>query len=509
MYNNSIYGCITQDKVTIMAESIIGRYEELSLLEEKLTSVSSEFIAVYGRRRVGKTYLIKQFFSKQTGIYFEQTGINDGSLREQLIIFSKCLSKAFYKNAKMGVPKNWMEALEALSNAIDGVPKNKRVTLFFDEVPWLSTPKSGFIRALEYYWNTQWVYRKKLVLIVCGSAASWMIENIIYARGGLHNRITAKIALQPFTLKETELYLSKREINLNRQQILQIYMAMGGIPHYLNEIKKGISAAQNINNLCFKNGGLLINEFNILFHSLYEDPESYINIIRTLAQKSQGMGREDLIEKSKMSNGGRLNAKLRSLEDAGFIMSYLPVGHKKKGVHYRVVDEYVLFYLTWIESMLNEVIGTTKSKHYWESCIKKPSWNAWSGYAFESICFKHIDVITKILGLDYIPKRYSNWQYQPKKKAAGDEGAQIDLVYDREDGCVTLCEIKYSENPYLVTTSYAQALQKKEDIFNKIMRSKKQVFWALITVNGAIENDAFKSKINRVVVLDDLFQSSD
>lgn len=492
-----------------MGEIIVGRYEELSLLEEKLTSVSSEFIAVYGRRRVGKTYLIKQFFSQQTGIYFEQTGINDGSLREQLVIFSKCLSKAFYKNAKMEVPRNWMEALEALSNAIDGVPKNKRVILFFDEVPWLATPKSGFIRALEYYWNTQWVYRKKLILIVCGSAASWMIENIIYAKGGLHNRITAKIALQPFTLKETELYLSKRDIKLNRQQILQIYMAIGGIPHYLNEIRKGLSSAQNINNLCFKNNGLLVNEFDILFHSLYEDPESYINIIRTLAQKSQGMNREDLIEKSKTSNGGRLNTKLRSLEDAGFIMSYLPVGHKKRGVHYRVVDEYVLFYLTWIEPMLNETIENTKAKHYWESRIKQPTWNAWSGYAFESICFKHIDIITKVLGLDYIPTRCSNWQYQPMKKSPGDEGAQIDLVYDREDGCVTLCEIKYSENQYLVTKEYAQTLQKKEDIFNKIMRNKKQVFWALLTANGAVQNDALKSKISQIVSLDDLFKTAE
>ena len=488
-----------------MIKNIIGRQEEISIFEEKLSSVSAEFIAVYGRRRVGKTYLVNQFFSQQTGTYFEQTGLSDGTLQEQLTIFSKILSKIFYQGAKMVIPDNWMEALQVLTDAIENLPKNKRVTIFFDELPWLATQKSGFIKALEYYWNTKWTYRKKLILIVCGSAASWMIENIIYARGGLHNRITAKIPLQPFTLKETDFYLTSLGINLNRQQTLQIYMAIGGIPHYLNAIKKGMSASQNINTLCFQKNSLLVKEFDILFHSLYEDPESYINIIRTISHKSQGISREDLIKKSNLPNGGYLNTRLRSLEDAGFITTYLPIGHRKRGVHYRVVDEYTLFYLTWIEPMISKSLGKSVSNNYWEALIKKPTWNAWSGYAFESICFKHIDIIKKSLKLDYIPTFWSNWQYQPTKKTTGDEGAQIDLVFDRDDGCITLCEIKYSEKPYLLTKDYAQALQKKEDIFNKITRNKKQIFWAIITANRLTLNEILKGKIDQVITLDDFF----
>lgn len=488
-----------------MTETIVGRRDEIAIFKEKLTSGKAEFIAVYGRRRVGKTYLINQFFSKQTGNYFEQTGLNEGTLQEQLIVFSKMLSKCFYGGAKMAVPENWMEALQSLTDAIDSLPKNRRVTLFFDELPWLATQKSGFIKALEYYWNTKWTYRKKLILIVCGSAASWMIENVIYAKGGLHNRITAKIPLQPFSLKETEFYLKSFGINLNHQQILQIYMAIGGIPHYLNGIKKGLSAAKNINELCFKKNGFLVNEFNILFHSLYEDPESYINIIRTIAKKYQGINRDDLISKSRIPNGGYLTTRLLSLEDAGFIKSYLPVGHSKKGVHYRIIDEYSLFYLTWIEPIFSNTLESSVASHYWESLIKQPIWNTWSGYAFESICFKHIDIIKKKLGLDYIPTRCSNWQYQPIKRKEGDEGAQIDLVFDREDGCVTLCEIKYSEKPYLLTKDYAKIIQKKEDIFSKITRNKKQVFWALITANGAMSNEALNSKIDQVVTLNDFF----
>jgi AAA+ ATPase superfamily predicted ATPase len=488
-----------------MRDTIVGRCEEIALLKEKLSSISAEFIAVYGRRRVGKTYLVSQFFNQQTGVYFEQTGLYDGGLHEQLTVFSKMLSKSFYGGAKMAIPENWMEALQALTDAIDTLPKNKRVTIFFDEMPWLATQKSGFIKALEYYWNTKWTYRKKLILIVCGSAASWMIEKVIYAKGGLHNRITAKVALQPFTIKETELYLTSLGIKLNRQQILQIYMAIGGIPHYLKSIKKGLSAAQNINDLCFKKSGLLFNEFTILFHSLYEDPESYINIIRTISQKSQGISREDLVAKTKIPNGGYLNTRLRSLEDAGFIITYLPVGHTRRGVHYRVVDEYTLFYLTWIEPLRHKTLSTSIASYYWESLIKKPAWNTWSGYAFESMCYKHVDTIKKVLGLDHIPSFCSNWQYQPNKKEIGEKGAQIDLVFDRDDGCITLCEIKYSEKPYLLSKEYAQDLQTKEAVFKKITRNKKQIFWALIAANGVITNETLKKQINQVMTLNDFF----
>lgn len=483
-----------------MAETIIGRAEEISLLEGKLSSNSAEFIVVYGRRRVGKTYLIKQFFNKQTGIYFEQTGLNNGNLQEQLTVFSQSLSKAFYRGVSLAVPKNWIEALEKLTVAIEETPKNKRITIFFDELPWLSTQKSGFIKALEHYWNTRWTDRKKLILIVCGSAASWMIENIIYAKGGLHNRITAKIPLQPLSIKETKFYLTSLGINLNHQQVMQIYMAIGGIPHYLKSIKKGLSATQNINDLCFKANGLLFNEFNILFHSLYEDPESYINIIRTIASKSQGMSRDELIEKSKMPSGGYLNSRLKSLEDAGFILTYLPVGHTKRGVHYRVIDEYSLFYLNWIEPLHNKNLST--ARYSWEALVKKPAWNTWAGYTFESICYKHIDIIKKALRLEHIPAFCSNWLYRPNKG----EGAQIDLVFDRDDGCITLCEIKYSEKPYLLSKDYAADLQKKEAIFNKVTRNKKQIFWVLIASNGAVSNNILKEQINKTIDLDNFFE---
>lgn len=487
----------------LMGERIVGREKEQAILQNKLHSPSAEFIAVYGRRRVGKTFLIKQFFAEQNVVFFEQTGLKDGKLKEQLSIFSECLSQCFYKTVKITPPRNWMEALQQLTSAIDNIPKNKRMILFFDELPWLAAQKSGFLKALDFFWNTTWSHRKKLMLIVCGSAASWMIENLIYAKGGLHNRITARILLQPFNLREAAEYLAFLGISLNRQQILQLYMVIGGVPHYLKSVRRGLSAAQNINELCFQKGGLLFDEFDLLFHSLFDSPEIHINIIRAIAGKPKGIEREALIKITKLQDGGTLNTWLKSLEEAGFISSFLPIHHARRGVHYRIVDEYTLFYLTWIEPLRKKAKGSITNTHYWESMIKKPHWNAWAGLSFEAVCLKHTEAIKKKLGIENIAALCSDWRYQPEKGSEG-QGAQIDLVFDREDDCVTLCEIKYTEKPFVLTKEFIQQLKNKEIIYREKTRSQKQFFWALITANG-VASCLRDHNIYQVITTNDLF----
>ncbi len=497
---------LTNAAVNYMSEPIIGREKEIAILESKLLfSPFAEFIAVYGRRRVGKTYLIKQFFSKHADVLFEQTGLNNGTMQEQLAIFTQSLSNTFYKGAKMALPEVWLDALQQLTLAIDNTHENEHIVLFFDELPWLATRKSRFLETLEYFWNIHWTNRKKLILVVCGSAASWMLENIIYTKGGLHNRITARIPLQPFNLRETKEYLRYLGINLNHQQILQIYMAIGGIPHYLKEVSKGLSAAQNINMICFQKGGLLFDEFDMLFHSLYEEPETYLNIIRAIAKKPKGISRKELIKATKITEGGRLTAKLRSLEEAGFIGGFLPLNKGKRGVYYRVMDEYVLFYLTWIEPF-KEVTkrAIISDAHYWELAIKKPAWQTWTGQTFEAVCFKHANVIRKKLDIEHIAVICGDWQYQPEKYSK-ESGAQIDLVFDREDGCVMLCEIKYSDKPYTLTKEFVEQLKRKEAIYREKTKSKKQIFWVLIAANGVSENQYLKDTIHHVITLEDLF----
>lgn len=484
-----------------MNELIIGRKKEQRILEEALSSNSAEFIAIYGRRRVGKTYLIKQFFSNLNGIFFEQTG-NEDNLKNQLKNFSISLSNAFYQGTEIAVQSSWMDALRQLTSSIEKSPKNKRITIFFDELPWLATRKSGFLKALEYYWNTHWAYRKKLILIVCGSAASWMLKNIIFAKGGLHNRITVNIPLLPFTLAEAYSYLNYRGNQFSEQQVLQFYMVIGGVPHYLKNIKKSLSVSQNINSLCFQKGGLLFDEFDKLFHSLYEEPEIHIKIIRAIAKKKSGILREELIRNVKeISDGGTLNMRLQSLEEAGFISAFLPLGHARRGIHYRLIDEYTIFYLNWIESYKRNT-RVTSSGTYGVSMMRSPTWHAWAGYAFEAICLKHIDTIKKALGIDHIQAYCGDWRYVPDK---GYTGAQIDLIFDREDDCVTLCEIKHTEKPFVITKDYALELEKKKSIYKERTRTKKQITWCLITSSGVVKNEHYNKLINHVINLKDLF----
>ncbi|OGT46873.1 MAG: AAA family ATPase [Gammaproteobacteria bacterium RIFCSPHIGHO2_12_FULL_38_11] len=488
-----------------MENILVGREKEISTLQDVLNSTQAEFVAVYGRRRVGKTFLIKQFF-KQEKVFFEQTGLHKGTLKEQLHLFSESLGKAFYQGAKMSIPKSWMEALKQLSAAMDTIPKEKRIILFFDELPWLSTPRSGFLKAFEHYWNTDWCFRQKLILIVCGSAASWMIEKLIYAKGGLHNRITVTIPLRPFTLKETAAYLSSVDNKLSQQHILQLYMVTGGVAHYLRAVKKGLSATQNIDRLCFQYGGLLLDEFDKLFRSLYEDADTYIKIVRVIAKNTGGISREKLISSlRKISSGGTLNNKIKSLEEAGFISTFIPLGHAKRGVHYRVIDEYVLFYLAWIEPFRKNTRGDIPSDgHHWLNQARTPAYYAWAGYAFEAVCFKHIGQIKTALGLERISCGYGDWRYSPI--SSDDQGTQIDLLFDRDDDCVTICEIKNTDKPFFVTKDYVKNLESKRRVYVNQTRTSKLIFMALISNKGAIENDYYKKIFSSCVTAEDLFK---
>lgn len=485
---------------------IIGRKKELKKLKELYNSNSAEFLVVYGRRRVGKTYLIKQFFNTKSCVLFEQTGLKDGALAQQLEIFSIALAKTFYPSIKIIPPQSWLEALRQLTTEIDKIPKNKHVVIFFDELPWLAHRKSNFMQALDYVWNTSWTYRKKLILVGCGSAASWMLEKLIYAKGGLHNRITATISLQPFSLNETQEYLSYRGIKLTQQQVTQIYMVLGGIPHYLHAIRKGLSAAQNINTLCFAKDGLLFNEFEKLFTSLFESSEIYMGIIRAIAKNRNGISREELLKRVKsISDGGRLKSRLKSLEEAGFIAAFTPLGRVRKGTYYRIIDEYIHFYLYWVEPARHQSSLSRIDKHFWESKAQQPKGQNWAGYAFEAICFKHIQAIKQSLNLDKIISACGSWGHRGPKKTAG-RGAQIDLLFDREDNCITICEIKYSDKPFVITKGYANELENKRSVYAEQTQTKKQVFFALIAANGVRENEYSNRIVTQVVTLEDLFK---
>ena len=430
------------------------------------------------------------------------TGIQKGSLKIQLKEFAKQVGETFYQGAPLIPQTNWMDAFDALTQAVNKIPKDKKVVLFLDELPWMATPRSNLLMALEFYWNRYWAFDDRIKLIICGSATSWIIEKIINNTGGLHNRVTRTIHLKPFSLHEVENYLKSRKIRLNHRQILDLYIVLGGVPLYWSFIQKGRSAHQSIDELCFQNDGPLVKEFRRLFESLFEDAKPYVDLIRKIAKHRYGIGQTELIKKSKLPNGGNTVKKLSQLEEAGFITSLVPYGRKDKGIYYLIDDEYSLFYLSWIEPNLKAIAKKTKNKGFWVSQATRPTWKAWSGLSFEAVCYKHIDQIREALNID-AGSIAGTWRFFPKE---GEEGAQIDLLFDRPDGSITLCELKCSDKLFVIDKVYAHELLRKTEVFRKHLKLEKQLFLAMITTFGLKPTMYSEEIVAGEAKLDDLFK---
>jgi len=483
---------------------ITGRENEQAILKDALESSHSEFIAIYGRRRVGKSFLVTQFFSKKNCIFFYTTGVKDGTYKKQREQFTKIIADVFYNGAELKPKNSWLEIFESLTSSLKNIPSNKKIVLFFDEFPWMVTKRAGLLEAVDYYWNRYWTHDDRIKLIICGSSAAWIVNNIINNKGGLHNRITYQINLEVFNLSETKSYLNKSGIKLNDSQIMQIYMVTGGVPFYLSNIKSGSSAIQIIEKLAFRKNSLLQGEFDNLFSSLFENQDIYIKAIKLIAKQRYGVNQEILLRalgKSMLGMGGL--KILDDLERAGFIISFKPHFHKKKGVYYKVIDEYISFYLDWVEPIKNTLLTRSLEQGYWEKQQSSAAWHSWAGYAFEALCYKHLSQIRKALSLNAsaIP---NTWRYTPKI-GTKEKGAQIDLLFDRDDDCITICEIKYTDKPFEIDKQYAANLLNKIEVFKKVTRTKKQIFLAIISVNGLKPTMYSAKLVSTVVTLSDLF----
>lgn len=488
-----------------MSFLLTARQAEQAELLEAYKSPQAEFIVLYGRRRIGKTCLIENLYGngKQKGYYFQATGIQNGALKEQLEQFSLGIGKCFYHGANISTPSTWLKAFEALTKAIELAPANQKVVIFLDELPWLCTKRSRLLQAIDYYWNQYWKKDKRIKLVVCGSSASWIIKKILHNKGGLHNRNTRTLLLKPFTLKETKEFFQHAHLKLNHEQIVQFYMFCGGVPYYLSQIKKGKSAAQMIDLLCFQPNGMLYQEFDKLFASLFDDAESYKEIIQLIAEKHEGVTRAELEKNSQYSSGGTLTNKLNELEEAGFIQSFLPLDHKTRGIYYRVIDEYCSFYLKWILPVKHSLVMKERDNQYWSSKINTPSYYNWQGYAFETLCYKHIREIRSALQLT-ASANVGVWRYMPLANEKN-TGAQIDMLFDRDDGVVTICEIKYTQEPFVIDKNYAKNLQNKMSTYKMQTHSKKQIHLVFITNNGIKENLYRDELADKIVILEDFF----
>ncbi|MBI2259994.1 MAG: AAA family ATPase [Flavobacteriia bacterium] len=468
--------------------SIVGRKSEIAILSEVKKSNQSELIAVFGRRRVGKTYLIREYYKND--IIFEVSGLYQGTLKSQIENFTKEINQR-QKHTKNSKVKKWMDAFNLLENYLDKLKGKKKKVVFIDEFPWMATNKSNFLTAFESFWNQYATKRVDLIIIICGSAASYMIKNILKNKGGLHNRITRKIRLLPFNLQETKAFLKKKSIEYTQYDVLQLYMAIGGVPHYLDKLEKGLSVAQNIDKLCFDKDGILNDEFNILFASLFENAQKHELIVKILANSKKGITRDQLLKKSGIPSGGDFTLKLNELIESGFVSEYSYFQNKKKLTLYRLSDEYTLFYLKFIRENKNNGLGT------WQQLSLTRSFSSWSGFSFETICLKHIQQIKKALKIDAIYSNHQSWF---------NENAQIDLLIDRADNVINLCEIKFNTSPFIIDKNYYLNLKNKVTELQKDINSRKNIFIVMITTHGIKKNNYSNEIVSNDLNMNILFE---
>jgi AAA+ ATPase superfamily predicted ATPase len=462
---------------------IIGRKKEQELLKNYVDDVKSNFIVVTGRRRIGKTFLIREFFENNFAFHF--FGIKDES---ETAMFAR-LSHECFNNEKI---ENWNQAFIHLANQIKNNKSNQKKVIFLDELPWMAKTKKDLIIALDYFWNSFISFHNDVLLIVCGSSASWITNNILKNTGGLHNRITGKIVLSPFTLKETEDYFNNRNIVFNRFDILEIYNVLGGVPYYLDKIQRSLSVSENINNLFFQKNAQLKDEFFELYSSLFKNYNDYIRIIKLLAESNKGLTKKELVEDKLIFDNGHLSDILLQLELCGFISKYNNFPNNKNNSIFQLIDNFSIFYLKYVN------LNNSYDEHFWLNNINTPKYYSWNGYAFERTCLLHLEQIKYALGISGI----STYTYSFQNKS--DQKIQVDLLIYRADKAINLCEIKNTAKPYVLDKEEYLKIQRRKDIFNEYLKKNERIVLTLISAKG-INNSNYSYIFDKVVDLDDLF----
>ena len=483
-------------KIMDYKTTIIGRRHEQDLIREYYDSPKAELVAVYGRRRVGKTYLIKQCFDETFDFYF--TGSFETSRSTQLGLFKKELER--YSGCKQRKPKDWHEAFDALREYISSLHK-ERIVVFLDELPWMDTPKSGFLSAFSYFWNSWASSVPGLKLFVCGSATTWMLSKFIGDKGGMHGRVNRQIYLRPFTLYETQQFLRSKNIDWEMYQVTEAYMTMGGIPYYIDMLERNLSLNENIDHLFFQEGAALRAEYDFIFRSLFRNSKVYRSVVELLANSSVGMSRQEIQETMKMEDGGFLTEVLDNLCKCDFLRQYAAFGKKEQGKMYQLIDLFSLFHLQFVSKFSGQ------DSHYWSNMQDNPRRMTWQGYAFEQVCLHHIPQIKLKLGISGVLSEVCSWSCKAftDKDGTRHKGTQIDLIIDRRDETVNLCECKFSTDAYIISQDYAERLNSRKETFRALTGTRKSLHTTMVTTYG-LKRNKYSDVVQREVTMDDLLR---
>lgn len=472
-------------------KNLIGREREIARLERCMESRESEFVVVYGRRRVGKTFLIRSFFEDKFA--FSITGIYNRPTREQLSNFCASLRQCGANVPAM--PKDWFEAFEMLRDYLSTITTRGKRVIFFDEMPWMDTGRSNFLTAFGHFWNSWAAWQHNIVMIVCGSATSWISSKILNNIGALYNRATARVHLNPFSLFETEQYLRSMKIRWSHYDIVQCYMALGGIPYYLRQIDPHLNVSQNIDRLFFGQKAMLKDEFSNLYRTLFTNGEAYEKLVGVLATKRIGLTRSEIKREGAFADNGKLTTMLENLSASGFVRPYNYYGNRKRGTLYQLADYYTLFYLHFISGHHG------RGANYWLQAVDSPSRRAWSGYAFEQVCKDHLWQIKRRLGISAVLNESSSWF----GKSDNDRGAQIDLVIERRDRVINLCEIKFSINQFVIDKNYDMVLRNKIEAFRQATKSDTKTLHLTMISTFGVKFGMYSDIVQSQVTMDDLF----
>ena len=476
-----------------MIEKIIGRKDEIARLDRCMASDTAQLIIVYGRRRVGKTYLINEYFDNDFA--FKVTGAYKKSKRFQLEGFAEELMRRSGRDTD--VPADWREAFRLLRDHLESLPKDKKQVVFFDEMPWLDTVKSDFLPLFEWFWNDWASTMENLILIVCGSATSWMTDRISNNKGGLFNRQSCRLYLEPFSLYETAEYCHMKGIVWSNYDIAECYMIMGGIPYYLNLLDRGMSLSQNIDRMFFKRRGELWDEFDRLYRTLFSGSDKYIRVVEALSRKRMGLTRSEVAKETGLPPNGTLSEVLKDLVASGFVRISRFYGHSKKNALYQLADYYTAFYFRYIRDNYG------RDEHYWSNATDNPARRAWAGLTFEQLCKDHIRQIKKKLGISGVLSEESVW-YTRSDEEAGVEGARIGLLIERRDRVINICEMKFSINEFIIDKDYDLTLRNKLESFRKLTGTKKSLQLTMITTYG-VRQGKYSGFVSQQITLDDLF----
>ncbi|MFH1831150.1 MAG: ATP-binding protein [Pseudomonadota bacterium] len=410
----------------------VGRHNYLKKLENIWNQHKVGLISIYGRRRVGKTELIRVFSRNKAAWIFEAIeGENTASqIKHFLNQLSQFTKEPYLRDLDY---KDWPPVFDLLSNKIK---QKKDLIVAFDELSWMAARKTKLISYIKYYWDKEWKYHPHLLLILCGSVASWMVKNVVRSNA-LYGRISENILLDPLKPFEVAEFIGKKR---GKKEILEYLLSFGGIPKYLEEMDFNQSIQINIDRTCFSASGFFVDEADKIFYNQFKETHIYKQIVRCLSESSLPL--KDISQKIKIPSGGGLKRYLDNLISAGIVDSINDIRNFKLGKvpRYYMIDELMRFHLQFVSPNISEIKHTHSASRF--DKFTKNKWHPFMGNAFERFCLKHRYLIAQILGFD------------SKVTACGSllnnnrNGFQYDLVYLRSDGVVSLCEIKYlSDKP--------------------------------------------------------------